>query len=220
VGNGYSVDLRRPVIGVPVKLTMDDLKAGYTHVAPRVWGQAYEARAVNASPSNPIVLHGYHFTLGGVECRRVTGAEDTYKCMGSGYILYPVGFQEEFIRRGEKTRYYYYAGYVDAILYSIHQAYYSALLLAPAAAGLAVYALARLGWRSKARLAAKAGLRIAAYTLGVAVGLAEIPGMLAPYLNQPIIEAATVGVLAILGAVGIAFQAATGWRRKSVFNGA
>jgi hypothetical protein len=217
VGTGYSVDLRRPVLGVPAKLTMSDLRAGYTHVAARVWGLAYEARAVNASPSSPIVLHGYHYTMGSVKCERVHGTENTYKCIGSGYILYPVGFQEEFIRRGERTR-YYYAGYVDAILYSVHQAYYSALLLAPIAAGLAVYSLAKLGWRSRATLAVKAGLGLAAYAVGVVAGLSEVPSLLASYLNQPIIEAAVIGVLATLGASGVAFQAATGWRRKSILD--
>jgi hypothetical protein len=217
VGNGYSVDLKTPVIGKPVRLTMDSLKARYTHVAAHIWGLAYEAKAVNATASNPIVLRGYHFTIGNVECRRVAGTENTYKCSGKGYILYPIGFREEFIRRGERTR-YYYAGYVDAALYSVHQAYYSALLLAPIVAGLAVYALAKLGWRSKLKLAVKAGIGVTAYVAGVIVGLLEVPDILAPYLNQPLVEAAAAGILTILGAAGIAFQAATGWRRRSIFN--
>ncbi len=217
-GNGYSVDLREPVVGKPTKLSLEDLGASYTHVAARVWGPAYEAQAVNAT-AQPLLVKGYHFTVGGLECERVVGTSDTYQCRGSGYILYPVGYREEFIRRGERTR-YYYAGWLDAALYSIHQAYYSALLLAPIAAGLGVYALAKLGFRSARLLAVKAGLGAAAYAAGVVAGLREVPGLLAPYLHKPLIEASIVGIIAALGAMGLAFQAATGWRRRSLVENA
>ena len=131
-GNGYSVDLREPVMGFPERLGLSELGASATHVAARVWGPAYKPVPFNSS--EPVRVKGYHFTIGEVDCTRVEGTEDTYVCRGVGYILEPVGFREEFLRKGERTV-YYYAGWLDVALYSIHQAYYSALLLAPIVSG-------------------------------------------------------------------------------------
>ncbi|ABM80488.1 hypothetical protein [Hyperthermus butylicus] len=201
VGSGYSVDVVEKPLPQPEKLSFDDYAFSMFHVSMRIWGLAYEKVYVDAT-AEPLILHGYHFTEGLV-CERVQGAEDIYECRGSGYIYKPVGFVEEYVSGGGETI-NYYSGWIIVLLYSIHQAVFAAAVLAPVAAGLYSYGLARLGLRGKAYLAVSAA-GIAALVAGGLEGLAMIPSHV-PGLYPPLAVSTASAVVAAFAAQVLAYR--------------
>ena len=172
MGSGYSVDIVEKPLPRPKKVSLNDYAFSMFHVSMRVWGLAYDKVYVNATVE-PLVLHGHHFTEGGLVCERMKGAEDVYVCRGSGYIYKPLGFMEEYVAGSVKTM-HYYSGWIIVLLYSIHQAVFTACILAPVVAGLCSYCLARLGLRGRA-YAASAAAGIVALALGGLEGLETVP---------------------------------------------
>jgi hypothetical protein len=176
---GYTVSVKEPVLGRPVKLAFEHLSGSPLHVAARVWGQAYQKVFVDASYRS-VTVRGYHFTEGELTCTRLAGSEDIYVCHGRGYMYVPVGVTEEFLERGMETT-YYYSGWVHVVLYGVEQLLFMSLVVASMVTGLASYAAASYGLRSRS-LVAYLLLVLASYALGCVYGLASLPPTIAELL--------------------------------------